>query len=298
MTMERKITIIKAATYPLFFALCVLMFFPMLLPADAIFGVAQKEFDARTGYKLEASKVGTGLFGSIVMSDVSIYPDNGDPKPSKLKLDRVKIGVPFFKLLAGFKGAGFSLNGFDGSISGFAGFKGNVQDASVSIDDIDLAKVTFLDGLLGIKLAGVINGDINARLDTTDAKKDTGGVAFNITELGVVEGKYMGFELPKINFGQITLKINLKDGKAEIKEFKGKGKDVEVKGDGTANLSNRIGASSMSFKLKIKPTEDFIQKNSKLQPLLYAIQSSKDREGFYVFQIAGSFERPHFSLGR
>ena len=101
-----------------------------------------------------------------------------------------------------------------------------------------------------------------------------------------------------MSLGKIIGRIDIKDGKAEVKDFKGKGKDIEVRGEGLANMNPHILNSAMSLKMKFKPSDDFVQKNQKLQPLLYAVQSSKDKDGFYVFQVTGTLEHPYFNMGR
>jgi type II secretion system protein N len=108
----------------------------------------------------------------------------------------------------------------------------------------------------------------------------------------------MGFELPKMQFGKVQGRVEVKDGKADVKEFKGKGRDVEMKGDGFVSMAPRIASSGMALKLKFKPSEDFVQKNQGIQPLLFAVQSAKDRDNFYSFQMSGPLERPYFSMSR
>ncbi|MBI5526517.1 MAG: type II secretion system protein GspN [Deltaproteobacteria bacterium] len=295
MEKDRKILLLKAIGYPIFFIVCVAVFFPMALPMDQIKGLVQKELEGSAGYRIEAGQTGAGLLGGLTFKDVAISAVGADPKAAKLKVEELRITLPILGMLTGRKGVKFAVKGFDGSVSGTIGAKETRQDLDLSVDSINLARLGMLWESMGVKFIGRVSGEIDLTYDTKDAKKDDGSVKIALSDLVLTEGKFMGFDLPKMNFGKVQARFEIKDGKAEVKEFKGKGKDIEVKGEGTSNLSAKITATGLNIKLKFKPSDEFVQKNQKLQPLLFAIQSSKDKEGFYSYQITGPLERPHFS---
>jgi type II secretion system protein N len=301
MEKSRRIFILKLIGYPIFFIFCVLFFFPMLLPTDQIKNLVQREIEANTGYHLEAGKTGAGLFGGFVFKDVTISQLGADlknPKASKLKLEELSVNLPVLQLLKGRKAISFGLKGFDGEVSGVVGAQETQQQLDISVDGIDLSKLTMVWDALGVKFAGRLNGSVSLIFDTKDPRKDNGNLRLTLTDLNLTEGKLMGFELPKLAFGKVQGKIDVKDGKAEVKEFKGKGKDIELKGEGIASMTPRISSTGLSMKFKFKPADDFVQKNQSVQPLLFAIQSAKDKEGFYSFQVTGPLERPYFNQSR
>ncbi|MFA6034174.1 MAG: type II secretion system protein GspN [Myxococcota bacterium] len=301
MDRSRKVLVAKCVGYPLFFLFCLVFFFPMLLPAAQIKSLVQQEFEKTAGQRLEIGYAGTGLLGGLVFRDLAVMPLDADPKDTKaakFRVEEVRLGLPLLKLITGRKAVDIKVSAFEGTISGMIGAKGTMQEASLSLSDVNLAKMGSLWESLGVKFAGKLNGDFDIVYDTGDAKKDNGVVSLRLEDFTLTEGKYMGFELPKMMMGKVTGRIDVKDGKAEVKEFKGKGKDIELKGEGQSNLAPRISTSGMTVKFRFKPSDDFVQRNQKLQPLLYTIQSSKDKDGFYVFQVTGSLERPYFSMGR
>jgi type II secretion system protein N len=297
MDKDRRVFFLKLAGYPLFFLACLVLFFQITLPAEQIKVLVQKELETM-GYRLEVAKSGHGLLGGLVFKDVAVVPVGADPKTAKLKLDEVSLGLPLWRLLTGNKAIAFGLKGFDGSVSGVIGAKETRQDVDLSVDGVNLGKMGVLWEALGAKFVGRFSGSIDISFDTKDAKKGNGVVKLALSDLALTEGKFSGFDLPKVSFGKVSARIDIKDGKAEVKEFKGKGKDAEVKGEGTATLAPRMQTSSLQLKVKFKPSDDFVTKNQKIQPMLYTIQSSKDKEGFYGYQITGALDHPFFTMLR
>ena len=60
----------------------------------------------------------------------------------------------------------------------------------------------------------------------------------------------------------------------------------------------KLSQSSMAIKIRFKPSDEFVQKNQKIQPLIYAIQGAKDKEGFFAYQITGAMEHPFFTQAK
>jgi len=300
MEKPKKILIAKYVGYPLFFLLVFLLLIQLMLPVEMIKDRVRREFESSTGWRFDAASVSSGLLGNLVFKDVTLSPVQGEKSEGDgaLKLERVSAGIPFGLMLSRWKALAFSVRSFGGELSGNAGMKDTLIKIDVSLDKIDLKKMESAWKKLGVKLDGMVNGSIKLVMDGKDPKKDNGTISLAISDLSVVEGNYMGFELPKMSFGKVTVGIEVKDGKAVIREFTGKGKDIEIKGDGSCTMSAQALSSLMSIKLKFKPTDAFLKQNQKLQPLLPMIQSSKDKDGFYSFQLNGSVGRPAFSMSR
>jgi len=300
MEKPKKIFIAKCVGYPLFFLLLLLLLIQLMLPVDKIKDRVRRELESSTGWRFDAASVSAGLLGNLVFRDVTLSSVPGVKSEGEggLKLERVSAGIAPGLTLRGWKALAFSVRSFGGELTGNAGMKDTLVKIDVSLDRIDLKKMESTWKKLGVKLDGMVNGSINMVMDGKDPKKDNGTISLVLSDLSIVEGSYMGFELPKMSIGKVTVGIEIKDGKAVIREFTGKGKDIEIKGDGSCTMSAQALSSLMSIKLKFRPTDAFLKQNQKLQPLLPMIQSSKDKDGFYSFQVNGSLGRPAFSMSR
>src|SRR5690606_2655070 len=113
-------------------------------------------------------------------------------------------------------------------------------------------------------------------------------------ELVLNGGEVQMFELPQVALGALDGRIVFKEGTAEFEEFKIGGKDLEAEiADGTVRLQPILKNSSITGKLRIKPSDDWWNRNEMLKTAAnFALPAGKD--GWRTISLYGPISSPKF----
>lgn len=319
--------------YPLFFNLAFWAALHLTFPYDALRDRIVTEASRASGMKVEIGKVRLAGVSGITLKDVDLSKEGaefaaaaaaeaaagggegaapgegaeaaaaaGAPEgaaapapagPPKIHFDSVTAQADLFSLIRGKRALKFSAEAWGGELDGrmMMGEEESVLEARGS--GIDLAKSPLKD-LAGLDLVGTLDRlTIDLKSPGPDFSKADGEIAIDGKGLLLNGGEVQHFELPKIAMGELGGKIKVEKGNGTFDKLGLKGDDLEAQIEGTLRLAPVFKQSSLNTKLKIKPSDDWWNKNEMLKTAAnFALPA--DKNGWRVINVYGQIAHPNF----
>lgn len=268
--------------------------------------------------KLEMESLRLSGFG-VRANRVMVQLASRDPDPGPtIDLDSVAVGVSPLSLLTKAKTVTFDVDAYGGDASGSVSVdeKGNVHDADISVDDIDLSKIILVQAKLGVPIGGKVSLDADLDLGPTPEKDGNGRVKLDVKGLTLGPGNlklaaaFGGFELPAVDVGNLTGEIPVDKGKGTLTNVKLDGKDVQAELLGDISFKGKLQMSRLDVDGWFALTPAFLEREKKFQSLLElgesmggmgggpSLSKAKDEEGHYWFSLKGPLQNPSATLAR
>ena len=169
--------------------------------------------------------------------------------------------------------------------------RGDLVDATIRIDDLDLGKFGILAFAGGLKGHGQIAGDIHVDGHLADLPSLAGNIALKVKKLHLDEQNLFGFQLPTMDVSDGTIDASIEHGKLLMKKVQiGKGSDdllISVTGD--IGLNRNINSSTLNLRAVIGFSDKLKESLSLLDSLMGL---AKQADGRYVYKLTGSFMAP------
>ncbi|WP_373045549.1 type II secretion system protein GspN [Vulgatibacter sp.] len=303
--------------YPAFFNAAFLGGIYLTFPYDQLRDRIVSEAEKATGYDVEIEKVRLAGVSGITLHGVDVGSADADegtptlpvegeaaaegegaeapppPAPKKLHLDAVTAKADLLALAMGKRAVKFDVDAFGGSLRGKVVMGDEEQFFRARGRKIDFGQSP-LKALAGLDLVGRIDTlDVELRSPGPDFSKADGTVEIKGEELNLNGGEVQMFELPAVALGTMNGRIEFKEGVADFEEFAIEGADLEAKVDGNIRLSPVLSASSVTGKLRIKPSDDWWNRNEMLKTAAnFALPAGKD--GWRTISIYGPLSSPKF----
>jgi type II secretion system protein N len=297
--------ITKLAVYPLFYLGCLLGFFYLTFPFEALRGRLLAEFDrsqraagARSslskgpmqlelkeldGYWLSGIEVrgarlilpadrrsaaSMGSFGRATSSS-----EESAPEPSVVAIEQAHARVRLLPLLVGRVRIDFGAKAFGGDVSGTVPYGGGNGDVDVELDKLQLSEVQPLRALLGgLPVLGSVNGQLALTPKEGKFGKADGTLELKLERVVVGDGKALlqGVALPAAQIGDITITATAKDGVLKIAELSAQGRDLELQGEGKIRIKEPWQRSQADLYLKFRFTDAYRDRDDAMRGLLGA----------------------------
>lgn len=258
---------------------------------------------------------GFGVRADRVM--VQLASRDPDPGPT-LDFDSVAVGVSPLSLLTKAKTITFDLDAYGGDASGSVSVdeKGNVHDADISVDDVDLSKIILVQAKLGVPIGGKLSLDADLDLGPTPEKDGNGKVKIDLKGATLGPGNlklaaaFGGFEIPAVDVGNLSGEIPVEKGKGTLNNVKLDGKDVQAELLGDISFKSKLQMSRADIDGWFTLTPAFLEREKKFQSLLElgesmggmgggpSLSKAKDDEGHYWFAVKGPLQNPVPTLAR
>ena len=131
-------------------------------------------------------------------------------------------------------------------------------------------------------IPGVVNMDGDLIINQADLSKSSGSLDLDITKLSIPALNLQGIILPVLNFGDVKTRISIKNGVAEILNFKigSKGSDISGTVTGEMKLGQTIQASALNLTLKLSLSAAYVA-NPQGATLVSLLESYKNSKGEY-----------------
>jgi type II secretion system protein N len=287
MSPTAKKHLLKYAGYSAFFGASFLFMLYLTFPYRALTDMAVGEA-RKAGIGLSIGSVGPSwLFWVKAKNIALIMPkQEGGPEPQAIPIEEIKVRPTLLP-----PGLAYQARLFSGSIDGQVGLLGKQHRLVVKVKELDLGKAN-AKAALGLDLGGKLDTDIDVVLDP-DGTKITGKVGLNAEGFAINGGTVAQYDLPKVDIGHLDLTLKIDGGKASVDFFKAQGADVDANLEGEIALAPKALLSNLKLKLKFKPSDDFLKRNSFIQTgLNFAM--SKDAKGFYTVNINRALGNPGF----
>jgi type II secretion system protein N len=282
----RRFAVPAAAVFA--FCLFVLLTFPFDTLARRIEVEAQ-----RTGTDLRIGSIGPAFLG-FRARDVRVHGGDG----SELRFDSVTVRPDLFAFILRRTSFGFSLDAYGGSVRGHVAMSNDptqpgVRSLRVDANDFDVHAFPLPD-FAGVEALGhvSIKADLPA-LQPPDAA--TGSISATGKQLALAGGRVQGFTLPRTLLGDLDANIPLEKGVARFERAQIRGGDLDVDVEGTVRLRPLLSLSQADLRLRLRPSDRWLNQNPTVRGLLGLLQRQPD--GSYLVPLTGPVSRLSSSIG-
>jgi type II secretion system protein N len=175
-----------------------------------------------------------------------------DPSEQALvQSSEVRLAPTIGSLFFGRPGLNVRADLYGGTVSASIHRKGSMVDLTFAIRSVSLEDSDPLHEL-GALMSGHISGAGSAEISDAEITQDTGQLALSADDLSV--NVMSGF--PPIRLGVLTGNVRLVDGTLKISGVEGHGADVNLKADGTVELSQNVPDSPVDLRVFLDPTPE------------------------------------------
>lgn len=168
----------------------------------------------------------------------------------------------------------------------------------LEIEDWNVASPPMLSKMAGLPIAGVITGNADVKW-MNDPTKSTGQAKFTFKKTAMGPGQVAGFTLPSIEFGDIDLALELKEGQMRVSSFKQQNAQLQARISGMTTVRPQFGNSSLEACVLLKADPELLNKNPNLRTAaeLAEIRLKKDGDGFLQMPLTGTISNPKLRNG-
>ncbi|MES1185679.1 MAG: type II secretion system protein GspN [Myxococcales bacterium] len=311
--------ILKWAGYVAFYLFSLLVFAYLTFPYNRLGDRIVQEFNAKqTGPKPMRLKLGdmssywlNGVEAeNITLTSPGEPDEQGKPtKPKVLKIDSAHASVSLLRLLFGSVRLSFGADAFGGELSGSTWVADEGRQLEVELSDLDLGQAPLFGDIVGLPLAGKLNGAIDFLMPEEKLAKADGKINLKVTDLSAGDGKAKirdTIALPRLEAGELTLDAEAKAGILKITNFSANGPDLRLDSDGTLRLRDPYDTSLLNLNVTFKFQDRYTNKSeitkslfgSGTMPGLFDLdpkmKHAKRPDGSYGWRASGALARLNF----
>jgi len=319
----RQKRILRWLGYPLFYLFFLTFFFRVLFPYERLKRTLVSEFSkTQTGPKpmrLEVDEMSSyGLFSFGVEADglrlISLTPKltpEGKPGvPDTTTVEHVHATFGVLSALFGTKSIQFGAEAFGGDLSGNLEDSAGERVVMLNLDDVDLGKLPFLTDIIELPLKGQVNGRVELVAPEHDLAKAEGSLRLTAADIVVGDGKAKirnTIALPTLLAGNLEIEAEVKKGKLTFKKFSIAGGELDLDAQGTIDLREPFGQSTVNIQLEFKFADSYKSKNDMTRGLFgdpksnvpgvfdldpQSRRAKNPRTGGYGFRLLGLMNKP------
>ncbi len=311
--------ILKWAGYVAFYLFSLLVFAYLTFPYNRLGDRIVQEFNSKqAGPKPMRLKLGdmssywlNGVEAENITLTSPAEPDEqGKPgKPKVMKIDSAHASVSLLRLLFGSVRLSFGADAFGGELSGATSLSDEGRQLEVELEDLDLGQAPLFGDIVGLPLAGKLNGSIEFLMPEEKLSKADGKINLKVTDLSAGDGKAKirdTIALPRLEAGELTLDAEAKAGVLKITNLAANGPDLRLESDGTLRLRDPFDTSILNLNVSFKFQERYTNKSditkslfgSGTMPGLFdmdpKMKQAKRPDGSYGWRAAGGLTRLNF----
>jgi len=255
------------------------------------------------GYDLEAKHAGPSLGIGMTLKEVSLVSrPTGTGKPTRILIDKAKLGVSLLSYLMGSKAVSASVDVFGGEID--LDLNIGKDDASVGgkVSEIDLAEIPWVKSLINLPMSGKF--DVKLKLDVPKQRlsESKGELQWDCTACAIGDGKAKlvvagnpmlaeGLGLPKIRLGDFGGKVAIDKGIGRLQNVQFKSPDMEASVEGEIHLAQPVASSRVDLYVRFKLSDSLLRSSEKLRTIMdFTAQMGKRPDGFIGFRMSGTFQ--------
>jgi type II secretion system protein N len=269
------------------------LFFLLTFPFDTLARRIEVEAQ-RAGTDLRIGRMGPAFLG-FRARDVRLR-FAGDAG-AELRFDSVTVRPDLFALLLRRTSFGFSLDAYGGTARGHVAMSSDpalpgLKSLRLEANELDLRELPLRD-LAGVEALGRVS--LKADLPTLQPPDAaTGSISATGKQLALAGGKVQGFTLPRTLLGDFEASIPLEKGVARFEKVQIRG-DLDVDVEGTVRLRPLLSLSQADLRLRVRPSDRWLNQNPALRGLLGVLQKQPD--GSYLLPLTGPVSRLSAPIG-
>jgi type II secretion system protein N len=291
-----------------FFALSVS--FVLTFPFDVLGRFMENEVAKDIpGAALTVNRIGVSFPIGLYLGDVLFEGPTADTdNEPRVTVAAVRVHPAWSKLLTLKPGLSFSVNALGGNVSGLAWMGGGAQHLDITAKGVQLSDQGQLEKLTGLQIEGTVSGKLSMAIGAPTSSSSSGlkgqpapagpptitdgTLVATIDDARIRGGKVMGFSVPDTNLGSPEVEINVTKGEAKIEKLRTKGGDVEANVTGSISVRANPAQSLVHGQVKIRPSDDWLQRNPLIKGALSVAGSFKKSDGSIELPLNGPITRP------
>ena len=312
--------ILRWVGYVAFYLFALLVFAYLTFPYNRLGDRIVQAFNAsQTGPKPMRLKLGdmssywlNGVEAeNITLTSPGELDDQGKPgKPKVLKIDTAHASVSLLRLLFGSLHLSFGADAFGGELSGSTSVSDEGRKLELELENLDLGQAPLFGDIVGLPLAGKLNGSIDFLMPEEKLAKADGKISMKVTDLAAGDGKAKirdTIALPRLEAGELTLEAEAKAGVVKITTFSANGPDLKLDSDGSLRLRDPYDTSLLNLNVSFKFQDRYTNKSditkslfgSGSMPGLFDLdpqmKHAKRADGSYGWRASGALMRLNFT---
>ncbi len=294
--------IIKLIAYAVIFIFSFLLFlywmFPYDILKDRVAAAIEGPFDRSVEVSME--KIEPYYFTGVEINGLKLtHRADGDPKPVA-ELDRVRARASFFSLLFGSPRISFFIKAGKGELEGSARQSEEGFDIDMDMDDFDIATLKVIESLYGVKLSGLMSGNVDLKIDRARPVRTSGKIDISLDDFKLAASQLTagGANIPipdmVITKGRGSrLKMTIDKGAVSIDEFRLADGDLGLDIKGKIFLSTVVS----NYRLNLSGSFRVSDKLEEAIPFLFMAERQKQQDGSYPLAVTGRIAEPAVKIG-
>ena len=255
------------------------------------------------GYDMEAKHAGPSLGIGMTLKDVSLVSrPSGAGKPTRILINKAKLGVSLLSYLIGNKAISVSAEVFGGDIDADVKIGKNEASVDSSLSDIDLSELPWVKNLINLPTSGKLDVKLNLVMPKQRMSESKGSLHWECTACALGDGKAKliiagnpllaeGLGLPKIRLGDFAGKIVIDKGVGRLQNVQFKSQDLEATVEGEIHLAQPMESSRVDIYVRFKLSDSLLRSSEKLRTIMdFTAQMGKRPDGFIGLRMSGTFQ--------
>ncbi len=264
-----------------------ILFLYMGFPYESLKRRVIGELEAKTPFHYEIEEAHPYPLWGLTFKNVVIYASVDSKKIKMLGVERMRIAVSLLPLL--WRKVSLRLWGkiLDGTMEGRFSKRRERGELTLFGRDVNLQRIHILRDVVGVEVAGILEGKTMFTLGGGDISQQSGSAEFVIRE--AILSKFPLPGIAPLRVGRIQCSIELKRGNVIIKHLAFTGGDFKGKVLGNIFLNSHFSQSRLNLMITIEPSAKF---DSRHRVLLSLLGREGQAEGSYAFSLRGTVGRP------
>lgn len=317
--------LLRVIGYPAFFTLFFVLFLYLTFPWDrlreAIVAAAEAPRVTTSGraipsnMELSIGSLSPTFLPGVEARDVRVtfLPQRSTERPVSMTIDKLRVRLSIFALLAQRANVSFSLAGMGGTIDGSASVAlskpatpriSPLRSFEVNLDGVQAGQVAPLVSMVGLPLGGSLSGNVTVDIPEGDVSQTTGSVRLTATRLTVGDGQaqfqiphFGGVTIEQIRAGTLTAQANIARGVVQFTNTSAHSEEFDLQIDGRIDLRPNFGDSALNLGLRFRLTDVYRAKSEQAGRIMSVMDMAPDLrrarrpDGLYAFRCVGTPER-------
>jgi type II secretion system protein N len=317
--------LLRVIGYPLFFLFFFVVFLYATFPWDrlreAIVAAAEAPRVSPGGratpsnLELAIGSLSPTFLPGVEARDVNVtfLPTRPGDRPASLSIDKLRVRVSIFALLAQRASLSFSMLGMGGSIEGDASIAlgppatpriSPLRAFDLTFDHVRLGQMAPLVAMVGLPLGGNLSGTVAVTIPEGDVAQTEGTVRLTTERLTVGDGRaqfqiphFGGVTIEQIRAGSLEATADIRRGVVQFTRVGAHSEEFDLQIDGRIDLRPNFADSAMNMGLRFRLTDVYRAKSEQAGRIMSVMDMAPDlrrarrADGLFAFRCTGTFER-------
>lgn len=317
--------VLRVVGYPLFFLFFFVTFLYATFPWDrlreAIVAAAEAPRLSPSGRATPSNmEVAIGSLSPTFLPGVearnvhvTLLPERSTDRPVSMTIDKLRLRLSIFALLAQRASISFSMLGLGGSIEGSASVAlgtpatpriSPLRSFEVTLENVRLGQVAPLVSMVGLPLGGNLSGNITVEIPEGDVAQTEGSVRLTTDRLTVGDGHaqfqiphFGGVTIEQIRAGRLEATADIRRGVVQFTRVGAHSEEFDLQIDGRIDLRPNFADSALNLGLRFRLTDIYRVKSEQAGRIMSVMDMAPDLrrarrpDGLFAFRCSGTFDR-------